>query len=66
MWVLCSALIVALVLLPAGSFRADIFQVTKTADTNDGTYDPVCSLREAIDAANTNGGTMAGNYGRTT
>ena len=66
MWVLCSALIVALVLLPAGSFRADIFQVTKTADTNDGTCDPVCSLLEAIDAANTNGETMAGNYGRTT
>jgi CSLREA domain-containing protein len=30
--------------------------VTKTADTNDGTGDPDCSLREAIEAANTNPG----------
>jgi CSLREA domain-containing protein len=66
MWVLRSALSVALVLLPAGSFRADIFQVTKTAETSDGTRDPDCSLRDAIDAANTNGGTMARIYGRTT
>ena len=56
MWALRSALIVALILLPAGSFRADIFQVTKTADTDDGSCDPDCSLREAIDAANTNPG----------
>ena len=32
------------------------FPVTKTADTNDGTCDADCSLREAIDAANTNPG----------
>jgi CSLREA domain-containing protein len=57
MWVLRSALIAALILLPAGSFRADIFPVTKTADTDDGTCDSDCSLREAIDAANTNPGT---------
>ena len=31
---------------------ADTFTVTKTADTNDGTCDADCSLREAIAAAN--------------
>jgi CSLREA domain-containing protein len=45
-----------MVLLPADSFRADTFPVPKTDDTNDGTCDPDCSLREAIDAANTNPG----------
>jgi CSLREA domain-containing protein len=48
-------LILALVFLPASPF-ATTFPVTKTADTNDGTCDPDCSLREAIDAANTNPG----------
>jgi len=49
------ALIFALVFLPASPF-ATTFPVTKTEDTNDGTCDPDCSLREAIDAANTNPG----------
>jgi CSLREA domain-containing protein len=48
-------LILALVFLPASPF-ATTFPVTKTADTDDGTCDPDCSLREAIDAANTNPG----------
>jgi CSLREA domain-containing protein len=43
-------------LLPAGSIQADTFQVTKTADTNDGTCDLDCSLREAVGAANANAG----------
>jgi len=33
---------------------AATFTVTKTADTNDGTCDTDCSLREAVAAANTN------------
>jgi CSLREA domain-containing protein len=49
------ALILALIFLPASPF-ATTFPVTKTADTDDGTCDPDCSLREAIDAANTNPG----------
>jgi CSLREA domain-containing protein len=49
------ALILALVFLPASPFAAT-FPVTKTDDTNDGICDPDCSLREAIDAANTNPG----------
>jgi CSLREA domain-containing protein len=49
------ALIFALIFLPASPF-ATTFPVTKTADTDDGTCDPDCSLREAIDAANTNPG----------
>jgi len=48
-------LILLIVLLPASPF-ATTFPVTKTADTNDGVCDPDCSLREAIDAANTNPG----------
>ena len=36
---------------------ATTFTVTKTADTNDGTCDADCSLREAITAANANAGT---------
>ena len=48
-------LILLIVLLPAGPF-ATTFPVTKTADTDDGICDPDCSLREAIDAANSNPG----------
>jgi CSLREA domain-containing protein len=55
MTVLRYALILALVFLPASLF-ATTFPVTKTADTDDGTCDPDCSLREAIDAANANPG----------
>ena len=55
MTALLYALILALVFLPASPF-ATTFPVTKTADTNDGTCDPDCSLREAINAANTNPG----------
>ena len=36
----------------AGTAHAAVFTVTKTADTNDGTCDADCSLREAITAAN--------------
>jgi len=50
------ALIVAMMLLPIGPLQANTFPVTKTADTNDGICDPDCSLREAIEAANTNPG----------
>ena len=39
-------------LTPARSAYAATFVVTKTADTNDGTCDADCSLREAIGAAN--------------
>jgi CSLREA domain-containing protein len=67
MWVLRGALIAAMVMFPATSFHADTFPVTKTADTDDGTCDPDCSLREAIGAANANAGpddvpVPAGNY----
>jgi CSLREA domain-containing protein len=48
-------LILLIVLLPAGPF-ATTFPVTKTDDTDDGTCDSDCSLREAIEAANTNPG----------
>ena len=48
-------LILLIVLLPAGPF-ATTFPVLVTEDTDDGTCDPDCSLREAIDAANTNAG----------
>jgi CSLREA domain-containing protein len=40
---------------PVGTLAAT-FNVTKTADTNDGTCDADCSLREAIVAANANAG----------
>lgn len=40
-------------MLPARVVQAATFTVTKTADSNDGTCDTDCSLREAIIAANT-------------
>jgi len=52
MWMLRSALILSILLLPIGSLEARTFQVTKTADTDDGSCDADCSLREAIGAAN--------------
>jgi CSLREA domain-containing protein len=52
MWTLRSALILSILLLPIGSLEARTFQVTKTADTDDGSCDTDCSLREAIEAAN--------------
>ena len=55
MRVLRSVLILALVFLPSSPF-ATTFPVTKTADTNDGICDADCSLREALFAANNNGG----------
>ena len=45
-------LILLTVLLAPGSAWAAPFAVTKTADTNDGSCDADCSLREAIVAAN--------------
>ena len=39
-------------IIPATNASATTFTVTKTADTNDGTCDADCSLREAIVAAN--------------
>lgn len=38
--------------LNAGAVHAETYTVTKTADTNDGSCDADCSLREAIIAAN--------------
>lgn len=49
-------LILGVLVLLAGDARALTFPVTKTADTVDGTCDADCSLREAIIAANANGG----------
>jgi CSLREA domain-containing protein len=46
------ALIAASLAPPLDGARAATFTVTKTADTNDGTCDGDCSLREAINAAN--------------
>ncbi len=48
--------IVTVALVCAGTVGATTFTVTKTADTNDGTCDGDCSLREAIIAANVNAG----------
>lgn len=48
--------------------RARTYNVTKTADTNDGTCDSDCSLREAVRAANQSGGAVLvppGTYGLT-
>jgi CSLREA domain-containing protein len=49
-----AACLIALFAL-GGTASAAPFTVTKTDDTNDGTCDSDCSLREAIAAANTNG-----------
>ena len=49
-------LILGVLVLLAGDASALTFPVTKTADTVDGTCDADCSLREAIIAANANGG----------
>jgi CSLREA domain-containing protein len=54
MWLLRCALIVTLVFLPAGSFQASTFLVTKTDDTSDSVCDGSCSLRKAVGAANAN------------
>ncbi|HYW74193.1 MAG TPA: CSLREA domain-containing protein, partial [Pyrinomonadaceae bacterium] len=54
---ICRALtIAALLALTAWAANAATYTVTKTADTNDGTCDADCSLREAIVAANNNPG----------
>lgn len=45
-----------LVLAPVPTASAATWPVTKTADTNDGTCDDDCSLREAVVAANANPG----------
>lgn len=57
----------ALFLAAAGMASAATFTVTKTTDTNDGTCDADCSLREAVVAANALAGAdtivlPAGNY----
>lgn len=49
----------ALVGIQAPVVEAATFTVTKTADTNDGTCDGDCSLREAVLAANAAGGADA-------
>ncbi len=49
---LCIALTVLVTVLFAQIAAAAIYTVTKTADTNDGTCDSDCSLREAIGMAN--------------
>ena len=51
-----TSLILGILVLLAGDVRALTFPVTKTADTADGVCDADCSLREAIIAANANGG----------
>lgn len=43
-------------IVSVSGISAATFTVTKTADTNDGTCDADCSLREAVVAANTNAG----------
>ncbi|MGB5623761.1 MAG: choice-of-anchor Q domain-containing protein [Gammaproteobacteria bacterium] len=50
----CAAILCAMLLagLVPGTLEAATFNVTKTADTNDGNCDADCSLREAIIAAN--------------
>ncbi len=46
----------AVAALPVGPAYAATFTVSKTADTNDGTCDADCSLREALVAANATAG----------
>ena len=49
----CLALVLcALAMGSIGTAHAATFAVTKTADTNDGTCDADCSLRESVVAAN--------------
>ncbi|MCW5961443.1 MAG: CSLREA domain-containing protein [Pyrinomonadaceae bacterium] len=50
------SIIAALICLASGIASAATFTVTKTADTNDGICDTDCSLREAVQAANTAAG----------
>jgi CSLREA domain-containing protein len=50
-------LLFTLLIIFVSPATAATFTVTKTADTNDGTCDADCSLREAINAANVNTGT---------
>jgi len=64
MKLVCTLLLVGLLPIQA---QAATFTVTKTADTNDGSCNADCSLREAIRAANAAGGSdtvnvPAGNY----
>ena len=49
-------LVLGLLVLPVQPASAATFTVTKTADTNDGTCNADCSLREAIVAANASAG----------
>lgn len=49
-------LVLGLMVLPVQRASAASFTVTKTADTNDGTCNADCSLREAIVAANASAG----------
>jgi CSLREA domain-containing protein len=51
-----AVLIVSILPLSSGNLQADTFQVTKTVDTDDGTCDADCSLREAMGAANASPG----------
>lgn len=53
---LMAALSTGLALILAPAAIAQNYPVTKTTDTNDGTCDSDCSLREAIIAANANAG----------
>jgi len=54
--ILAALVAAALVALPTRPALGATFTVSKTADTNDGTCDGDCSLREAIVAANAAGG----------
>lgn len=53
---LCTSLFAGAALINPSQTLAATYTVTKTADTDDGTCDADCSLREAIAAANTNAG----------
>src|SRR5258708_38405387 len=52
----CGFLLFGFLFLIPSNALASTFTVTKTADTNDGTCDSDCSLREALAAANANAG----------